>query len=329
MTIPPSAFEQYTIAFYNLENLFDVHRDRNILDEDFTINGRYQWDEARYNTKLKNIADVISKIGYDKTGTAPAIIGVAEVENAKVLNDLIAQPKLAALNYNYVHYNSPDERGIDVAFLYRPAVFELQDSSPIHIHVETTPGVVDATRDILYVKGILKGMPIHVYVNHWPSRRDGSDSTNHKRVTVAKQLLQHINSIDPANKRIEHELPIPDSKNIVIIGDFNDDPENDSIQQGIVPYGFTNVTAPLKKYHRGSLNHDFKWNLFDQILISNSLNNDVPNALYLHEADIFDDIMLRQWKGKYRGQPARTFVGKRYHGGYSDHFPVFAVFRRN
>ncbi len=329
MSIPSSAFEQYTIAFYNLENLFDIHRDPNILDRDYTVTGRNQWNTSRYNAKLKNLSDAIAKIGFERTGNPPAIIGVAEVENARVLQDLVSQPKLATFNYKFVHYNSPDERGIDVALLYRPSVFELEESKAVHVHVETEPGVVDATRDILHVKGVLKGMPLHIYVNHWPSRRDGYESTNHKRVAVARQLMAQIDKIDPDKERLQQELPLDRSKNVVIIGDFNDDPDNDSVLKEVVPHGFSNVTEPLRKYHRGSLSHNFKWNLFDQILVSYSLHNDVPEALYFHEADIFDDIMLRNWKGKYRGQPSRTFVGNRYHGGYSDHFPVYAIFRRN
>lgn len=329
MTIPPSAFEQYTIAFYNLENLFDIHRDTNKLDGHFTTSGRNQWNKARYHTKLKNLSDAISKIGFERTGNPPAIIGVAEVENAQVLKDLIAQPKLAAFNYKFIHYNSPDERGIDVALLYRPTVFEVEESAPIYVHVETELGIVEATRDILYVKGVLKGMPLHLYVNHWPSRRDGYENTNHKRVTIARQLIAQVNKIDIENDRVLLELPVAKSKNVILLGDFNDDPDNDSILKELVPHGFSNVTEPLRKYHRGSLSHNFKWNLFDQILVSESLHNDVLGALYFYEADIFDDIMLRNWKGKYRGQPSRTFVGGHYHGGYSDHFPVYAVLRRN
>lgn len=329
MRIPSTAFEQYTIAFYNLENLFDLHRDPDILDRDYTLTGRNKWTQSRYNTKLKNLSDAISKIGFERTGSPPAIIGVCEVENAKVLTDLINQPKLAAFNYKFVHFNSPDERGIDVALLYRPAIFNLEHAEPIHVHVESAPGVVDATRDIVYVKGILKGMPLHIYVNHWPSRRDGYETTNHKRVTAARQLIAHVERIDHDNRRIIQDLPIGQSKNIIILGDFNDDPDNDSILKELVPKGFSNVIKPLHKYHRGSLSHDFKWNLFDQILVSESLHNDVPDALYVYESDIFDDIMLRNWKGKYRGQPSRTFVGNRYHGGYSDHFPVYTVLRRN
>ncbi|AZQ43035.1 endonuclease/exonuclease/phosphatase family protein [Nonlabens ponticola] len=325
MSIPSQAFEQYTVAFYNLENLFDYTNDKHILDDDFTELGRKEWNQNRYEKKLKNLSDAISKIATDLTGKPPAIIGVAEVENKKVLNDLISQPKLAAFNYNFVHYNSPDERGIDVALLYRKDLFTVEESQPIHIHLQDDRGGTDTTRDILYVKGILAGMPLQLYVNHWPSRRDGAADTEHKRISVAQQLMEHVNRLDPEGGR----TTIDSGTNILIMGDFNDDPNNNSIAQHLVPHGFTNITASLKKGHRGSLNHKFQWNLFDQILMSENLDNDVPGSLYVHQADIFDDIMLRQWKGKYRGQPARTFVGRRYTGGYSDHFPVYVILRRN
>lgn len=329
MVISQQAFEQYTVAFYNLENLFDVHNDKYILDDDFTARGRKDWTPQRYQKKIQKLSDAISKIGTEQTGKLPAIIGVAEVENQRVLQDLIQQPKLLKGNYGIVHYNSPDERGIDVALLYRKELFTLEYSAPIAVEVTTPDNEPDRTRDILYVKGFLSGMPIHIYVNHWPSRRDGADSTNSKRVTVAKQLMKHIHNVDPNEDRKKTEKHLLEGTNVIVMGDFNDDPENDSIRNEILPYGFQNVSAPLKKFHRGSLSHNFKWNLFDQIMISDSLVNDVPDALYFYKADIFDDIMLRQWKGKYRGQPARTFVGKTYKGGYSDHFPVYMILRRN
>jgi predicted extracellular nuclease len=330
LSIPSQSFEQYTVAFYNVENLFDVVNDPHVyLNEDFTEYGCKNWTENRYQKKLSKISDAISKIGFGSTGKLPSIIGLAEVENKKVLSDLIQQPKLAHSNYDFIHYDSPDERGIDVAFLYDKTVFKLLHSEPLNIHLENEEGVRDTTRDILYVEGILAGTPVHIYVNHWPSRRDGATTTDSKRVEVASQLVQYIDKKDPENKRVVNSLSIKEAHHIIIMGDFNDDPENDSIKKGILPYGFDNTTASLKNFHRGSLNHNFKWNLFDQVMISQSLHNDVIDSLYFHKADIFDDIMLRQWKGKYRGQPARTFVGRTYKGGYSDHFPVFAIFRRN
>lgn len=329
LTISQQAFEQYTIAFYNLENLFDTYNDKHVLDEDFTEHGRKEWTPQRYQKKLQKLSEAISRIGVQETGKLPVIIGVAEVENRKVLEDLIQQPKLVQGNYGIVHYDSPDERGIDVAMLYRKELFSLKNSDPIAVDVTMPNNEPDRTRDILYVEGDLSGMPLHIYVNHWPSRRDGAETTNEKRVHVAKQLMTHVNQIDPELQRKNQVKSVLESTNVIVLGDFNDDPENDSIRNEILPYGFQNVTAPLKKFHRGSLNHNFKWNLFDQIIVSDSLINDVPGSLYFHQADIFDDIMLRQWKGKYRGQPARTFVGRRYKGGYSDHFPVFMILRRN
>ncbi|QJP33873.1 endonuclease/exonuclease/phosphatase [Nonlabens sp. Ci31] len=329
MSIPSQSFEQYTVAFYNVENLFDAIKDSHVLDEDFTEFGQKKWTENRYQKKLTKISDAISKIGFELTGKLPAIVGLAEVENKKVLHDLITQPKLAQSNYDFIHYNSPDERGIDVALLYDTRVFKPSHSEPLVVYLENEEGVRDTTRDILYVEGVLAGTPVHIYVNHWPSRRDGAETTDAKRVEVASQLIQHLEKKDPNSNRTDPYLEIQEAHHVIIMGDFNDDPENNSIKEGILPKGFDNITAPLKKFHRGTLNHQFKWNLFDQIMISESLHNDIYDCLYFHKADIFDDIMLRQWKGKYRGQPARTFVGRNYKGGYSDHFPVFALFRRN
>lgn len=327
MSIPTQAFEQYTLAFYNLENLFDFENDKHILDDDFTVLGKKEWTSSRYKKKLQKISDAISQIGVNFTGRLPAVVGVAEVENKRVLNDLISQPKLKNHHYSYVHFNSPDERGIDVALLYRSDVFEVLDSKPISLYIEDENGRRDTTRDILYVKGKLAGTLMHIYVNHWPSRRDGSGTTEYKRALAAKQLMRHIDEVDKDQDRTKKLEK--DNTFILIMGDFNDDPENDSIKKGILPHGFDNITAPLKNFHRGSLNHKFKWNLFDQIMVSENMHNDIPGDLYVHKADIFDEIMLRQWKGKYRGQPARTFIGRRYAGGYSDHFPVYAVLRRN
>lgn len=317
VTIPSHSFEQYTVAFYNLENLFDYQRDPYILDKDFTAAGRKKWDEARYHKKLDRLSNAICRIGYEETGSLPEIVGVAEVENNTVLQDLINQPKLKDGHYDFIHYDGPDERGIDVALIYNRRVFTVIESYPITIHLEDEQGVRDTTRDILYVHGRLAGCPVDVYVNHWPSRRDGLNDTNLKRVEVAQQLRHHI-------QQLEH----PENRKLLVIGDFNDEPEDESLQV-LHDQDLLNVTAPLKKYHRGTVNHKFKWGLFDQILISNNLVNDQPEELYFYKANIYDDIMLRQWKGKYRGQPSRSFVGNHYMGGYSDHFPVYAIFRRN
>jgi predicted extracellular nuclease len=316
LTISSHSFEQYTVAFYNLENLFDFHRNKYILDKDFTEAGKKQWNEARYLKKLNKLSNAISRIGYEETGSLPELIGVAEAENEKVLQDLTAQPKLKDGNYDFIHYEGPDERGIDVALIYNKRAFAVEDSYPITIHLEDDRGVRDTTRDILYIRGKLAGVKVDIYVNHWPSRRDGVKQTHNKRVKVAGQLRAHLESLRDENRKL------------IIMGDFNDESQDDSLQVINDP-GIINATESLKKNYRGSVNHKFKWGLFDQILLSDNLVNDIPGELYFYKANIYDDIMLRQWKGKYRGQPARTFVGNRYMGGYSDHFPVYVILRRN
>jgi predicted extracellular nuclease len=317
VTIPSHSFEQYTVAFYNLENLFDFHRNRYILDKDFTEAGKKKWDEARYLKKLDRLSNAISRVGYQETMSLPEILGVAEVENKKVLQDLINQPKLKGGHYDFIHYDGPDERGIDVALIYNKRVFQEIESYPITVHLEDERGVRDTTRDILYVHGNLAGCPVDIYVNHWPSRRDGVNDTNNKRVEVATQLRNHL-----------EQLELNPDRRRIILGDFNDEPQDESLMI-LKDQNLFNVTADLKMFHRGSVNHKFKWSLFDQILISDNLINDEPEELYFYKANIYDDIMLRQWKGKYRGQPSRSFVGNHYMGGYSDHFPVYAIFRRN
>lgn len=316
MTIPSHSFEQYTIAFYNLENLFDYERDKYILDKDFTETGKKQWNEVRYLKKLEKLSNAISRIGYDETGSLPELIGVAEAENNKVLQDLIDQPRLKDGHYDFVHYEGPDERGIDVALIYNKRVFSVYESYPITVHLEDERGIRDTTRDILYIKGNLAGLEVDIYVNHWPSRRDGIGSTNNKRVEVANQLRHHLEGLKSEDRKL------------IIMGDFNDESHDESLKV-LQDQELINVTQALKKDYRGSVNHKFKWGLFDQILLSNNLVNDIPDELYFFKANIYDDIMLRQWKGKYRGQPARTFVGNHYMGGYSDHFPVYAILRRN
>ncbi len=329
MAIPSTAFEQYTVAFYNVENLFDTTYVAPILQQANSIFGLNDWNANRYKKKLLKISEAISTIGFNQTGKLPSLIGLAEVANKNVLEDLITQPKLLKTPYDFIHYNSPDERGMDVALLYDTRIFTPTHHEAIAVLLKNENDQPDGTRDILYVAGILAGTPVHIYVNHWPSRRDGAEATAPKRMEAANQLMQHIHRVDPSGSRMDASLPTAQSNHIIILGDFNDDPNDVSIVKGLLPHGFINVTAPLKNNYRGSLNHHFKWNLFDQILISTSLQNDIPGTLYFHMANIFDDILLREQKGKYRGQPARTFIGRRYNGGYSDHFPVFAIFRKN
>ncbi|EIJ38451.1 endonuclease/exonuclease/phosphatase family protein [Galbibacter orientalis] len=310
----------YTVAFYNLENLFDTINDPNILDQDYTEDGRLQWDDDRYENKIYKLSKAIAHIGAKTLSAPPTLLGVAEVENKKVLNDLIATEALADANYNYIHYNSPDERGIDTALLYQAATFEVVRSKAIPLLVYNEEGIRDYTRDILHVFGKLYGEEIHVFVNHWPSRRQGAGETDYKRIAAAKTLHTVIDQI-----RVQEENP-----KFIIMGDFNDDPHSPSVKEHLVTSNFYN---PMEKLlipdERGSLTHNFSWNVFDQIIISTNFFDAYRSKLTFLNADILDEHFLTEWEEKYKGFPFRTYVGTKYLGGYSDHFPVFIQLKKS
>ena len=303
----------HTIAFYNLENLFDTENDPYTLDDDFTNKGKYQWSEERYEKKLNMLATVVAGIGSETTKKPPAIIGVVEVENKAVLNDLIASSPIENIDYDIVHYDSPDERGIDVALLYDKDFFKLLHSEVIPIEIFESDGKRDDTRDGLYVRGLLNNEETHIFVCHWPSRRGSVKSTNHKRVQAATQMRDFI-----AN----NESILDDAK-IIIMGDFNDGPTNESIEKVLVTDRFYNPFENLKHIVRGSLNYRGDWILFDQIIISHNFLRGQDDKNSFIDANIYDENYLKVLKGKDDGTPFRTYKGKKYIGGYSDHFPVY------
>ena len=305
--------DTHTIAFYNTENLFDHLNDPLIMDTDFLEIANKKWSKERYDTKIYKTGKAISKIGFEELQQPPTIIGLAEVENDKVLTDLIESEHLKAHHYGFVHYNSPDERGIDVAMLYDKTRFRLDASETITLNVANELGVRDYTRDILKVSGYLKDQKIHVLVNHWPSRHQESDATGYKRMYAAQRVIDLMTDIQAEDT---------DAK-IIVMGDFNDNPKNDSIQFLKQQQSLFNPMETLLSFKRGSANHNNKWILFDQILFTRNLLAPQPNGLEYIKADIFDNAFLTQLHGKYKGQPFRTYVGKKYKGGYSDHFPVY------
>ena len=309
----------YTIAFYNLENLFDTEYDQYTLDKDYTPNGNKRWTPNRYRKKLLKLGATISKIGFSTKAGPPSILGVAEVENKKVISDLLASESLKNFDYGFIHYDSPDERGIDTALIYLRSDFEVIYSEPIPLLVNNLNGMRDTTRDILYVHGKLNGEEVHVFVNHWPSRRDGGIETAYKRIKAVQILTEYI-------KRIEEDKNDP---KFIIMGDFNDGPNSESISQLIQGTQFFNATSNLLTYTTGSAHHKNSWLLFDQIIISPNLLQNEPGTHEFMEAHILDEHFLREWKGKYRGNPFRTYAGDKYLGGYSDHFPVYVQMRYN
>ena len=309
----------YTIAFYNLENLFDIYNDASKFDDDFLPRSEKRWTKKRYDRKLLKLGEVIAKIGYDESRTNPSIVGLAEVENKNVIRDLIQSHHLSEFDYDFVHYNSQDERGIDVALLYDKTVFEVKNSKTYSIYLEDEIGEQDYTRDILLVSGILHSELIHCIVNHWPSRREGEKESKHKRLKAAKKVLEIMSDI----RRTDQDAKI------LVMGDFNDNPGNDSIKFLAEEGHLFNPMETLISYSRGTLNHNFQWNLFDQILFTTNFFETENNTLKFDEANIFDEKFLTQYKGKFKGQPFRTFVGRKYKGGYSDHFPVYLHLKVN
>ncbi|MDG1730992.1 MAG: endonuclease [Algibacter sp.] len=314
----PVRSDLQTIAFYNLENLFDIEDDPNTHDNDFLPRSEKKWTPKRYKRKLRKLGFAISNIGKKETGKHPAIVGLAEVENAKAIDNLIASKHLEAINYGYVHFDSLDERGIDVALLYDIDVFEVTHSESFIVHLTRDDGETDYTRDILLVSGLLDGEEIHVIANHWSSRREGAQETEHKRLAAADKVIEIMNSLNS-----EYHTP-----KIVVIGDFNDDPSSKSIKQMVNSLDLFNPMEVLHTYSRGTTTYNFQWNLFDQILFSTNFFEATPDTLSFDKANIFDDEFLKLLKGKYKGKPFRTFVGPKYKGGYSDHFPVYAIFKK-
>ncbi|WP_040254528.1 endonuclease [Psychroserpens mesophilus] len=304
---------QYTIAFYNVENLFDIKDNGFTHDNDFLPHAAKRWTKKRYENKLYKLSDVISKIGFNNLKKPPTIIGIAEAENKKVLLDLINTENLKNYNYDIVHYDSKDERGIDVGFIYNKDEFELEYSKPFSIYLEKEDGIQDFTRDILWVSGKLNGEFMHCIVNHWPSRRDGQEESSLNRIAASQKVLEIIGLIN------ENES----NPKIIVMGDFNDNPNNESVKMLTEKGQLFNPMKTLVSYARGTQNHNFRWNVFDQILFSTNFFETDNSSLKFEFANIFDEKFLTQYHGKFKGQPFRTYVGKKYKGGFSDHFPVY------
>ncbi|MBL85550.1 MAG: endonuclease [Winogradskyella sp.] len=307
----------HTIAFYNIENLFDIENDPLTNDDDFLPTSAKRWTPKRYDNKLKKLGKVISQIGKEETNLAPIIVGLAEVENKKVLSDLVRSENLISETYSYIHYDSADERGIDVALLYKDEFFKVENSETFSVYLQSETGERDYTRDILLVQGKLHEEDINIIVNHWSSRREGEKETEHKRIAAA-------NVVNNVIARLKKEQA---NAKVIVMGDFNDNPENESLMLLEKEGHLYNPFSTVLSYNKGSLNHDFQWNMFDQILISGNFFDPDGTKLKFIKAEVFNSKFLTQYHGKYKGQPFRTYAGKKYKGGYSDHFPVYIQFR--
>lgn len=308
-----------TIGFYNLENLFDTVDDPTINDEEYLPEGRNQWDDTKYQSKLLNMSRVIGDMA-----NGPDILGVCEIENRKVLEDLVQTPKLLRKRYQIIQFDSPDGRGIDVALIYKQGIFIPFDTRTISVK---DPSNSDwNTRDILWVKGLYQKDTLHVAVNHWPSRRSGDE----KRVLAASYLRKAVDSV----------LAINSEAKIVLMGDFNDDPSNRSIKKTLLADSkikkleddmLYNTSGDTFKQGFGTLYYRGAWNLFDQIIISQSMMKQNSDSFYYIPKSfrVFAADYMRQTEGEYKGAPHRTFVRGVYKNGYSDHFPSLIFIGKN
>ncbi len=316
-----SEASRFRVVFYNVENLFDIYDDSLKLDNEFTPEEIRHWDNRKFYKKLNNIYRVILNVGEWEP---PAIVGLCEIENRFVLNKLVYDTPLNKFEYKIIHEESPDKRGIDVAMLYRPDLF-----TPLfykNIKIQFPFDTASRTRDILYVKGLVYDTDtIHFFVNHWPSKYGGLMATKPKRTFVASVLKSQVDSL----------FNMSDSIKIFIMGDFNDEPYDESVVNHLgakpdtsefKPNELVNLMAGIyKKEKIGTLKYQGQWNVLDQFIVSGSLvNNSKGIAISAEGPQIFHPQYLLEEDDKYTGKkPFRTYTGMKYNGGFSDHFPVY------
>lgn len=307
--------QPYRIGFYNVENLFDTIDAPIKFDEDFTPAGKQKWNTERYYKKLADLEKVIGAMGY------PILLGVSEVENQAVLEDLIKTGGLAKRNYGIVHYESPDKRGIDCALIYQKDAFEVVRSANIKIDFPEEIAPDYTSRDIIYVEGKLFDAPFHVFVNHWPSRRGGLEASEPKRVLVAQHVRDKVDEIFAKDA----------NANIVIMGDMNDEPANNSVLETLGAKSLAgapqskmlyNCMAELDAQEKGTYNYRGTWNLLDNIITSSNLV-DTKSTIRVAKPTIFQQPWMMFNNPKYGPTPNRTYGGPNYYGGISDHLPVF------
>lgn len=309
----------YSVAFYNLENLFDTTHDEGKNDYEYLPDGANKWTEAKYQSKLKNMSEVLSLLATDKLPAGPAVIGVSEIENRRVLEDLLKQPALAERGYEIIHYDGEDKRGVECAFLYNPKFFHVNSTGLLPYVYEND--TIHKTRGFLVADGELAGEHFVCIVNHWPSRAAASPARERagEQVRAIKDSLQRI---DPSVK-------------IVIMGDMNDDPMDKSMAVALgakrkaKDTGKMDLFNPwwdtLKKGY-GTLMYQGKWNLFDQIVFTGNFLNDDYSSLTYYKHEIFRRDFMFQNSGKYKGYPKRTHAGGVWLNGYSDHLPTIVYF---
>jgi predicted extracellular nuclease len=304
------------VAFYNVENIFDIVNDPQTNDDDFTPQGKLEWTEDRYKMKLNRIAEVMMKMNSG----LPDVIGLCEVENRKVLEDLIALPELKGANYKIIHKDSPDERGIDVALLYKSSIIKEEEAEFLRVSIPEDPN--ERTRDILKARLKMGDESVYFFVNHWPSRSGGQMESEFKRVAAAGILKSEVEPLEKSGSKV------------IIMGDFNDHPDNKSIVEVLkagtnLESGLYNLAAESHKNGVGSYWYKGEWGALDQFIVTNTLltaskgwMTSVSDFRFVKDPS----ILFTDNKGVAR--PNRTYAGDDYKGGYSDHLPIVLTLRK-
>ena len=305
------------IAFYNLENLFDtIPNNPENRDLEFTPDGKNQWDGRKYWSKIHNMAQAISHFTTRTTPNGPAIIGVSEIENRSVLEDLVADPQISKWNLQIVHHDSPDARGVDVGLLYNPKYFKVENVTNHRL-----TAVSFRTRDQMCVVGSLMGQRIAVIVNHWPSRLGGQEQSSPNREAAADLCKSIADSL----WRIDTNI------GVIIMGDLNDDPQDKSCAKVLAAkrdikdadeHGFYNPWWEMLDKGIGTLAYKSQWNLFDQIIVSGNIANGADTKWHYYKAMVHNFDFLKDTQGSRQGYPLRTFSAGSFLNGYSDHFPT-------
>lgn len=305
----------YSVAFYNVENLFDTIHDSGKNDYEYLPEGQNKWNSMKYQAKLKNMSEILGFLATDKLPMGPAIIGLSEVENRRVLEDLLKQPALANRGYQIIHQEGPDKRGIDCAFLYNPKFFELQETKLVEN--SNMNDTIHKTRGFLIASGLFAGEKCHFIVNHWPSRGAASPVREWAGAQV-RVLKDSLLAAYPGSK-------------IFIMGDMNDDPMDKSMSVSLGAKRHADEVGPTDLYNpwwntlkkgTGTLMYDGKWNLFDQIVFNGTVLGTDRSTLKYLKNEIFRRDFMFQKEGRYKGNPLRTFGSGVWLNGYSDHLPV-------
>jgi predicted extracellular nuclease len=300
-------FHKRAIVSYNVENLFDTIDTPNKNDIDFTPQGKQKWNSEKYFHKLNRLEEAITL----NLTCNPILIGLVEIENATVVEDLAKTGKLANTKYQVVHYEAPDERGIDCALLYDADRVHVLESIPLNFSIDSLPDF--KTRDVLYVKALLsEGKIIHLLVNHWPSRRGGQEQSEFARMhaaSIARAKVDEILNADP-------------QANILLMGDYNDYPSDKSISL-VCGSDLHNLLADEDSAGKGTFNYKNDWGTLDQFLVSKSLLTGKAGIKLKTKGSqiVYDEKLIHTSKNGEK-KPNSTYGGSNYYGGYSDHLPI-------